>query len=125
MSGQQQRRAQGPPTAAAGGGTSAAPVGRAASLARGASLGRGSAPSHSRAGSLAGSTSGALDDASFAAAQELASVMNQPAAAPGGWLGSWPWAQALVAEDYDAPPPSLPPGTLPEVGAWCVRGVVA
>ena len=122
MSGQQQQR----PLGAAGGGTSAGSggggSGGAASLGRtgsqrGPALARTSASSHSRTGSLVGTASGTLDDASIAAAQELASIMNQPAAAPTSWLGAWPWAQALVAEDYDAPPPPLPPGTLPEVGA--------
>jgi hypothetical protein len=62
---------------------------------------------HSRTGSVA-----AAEDASFAAAQELASVMNAPAAASSSWLAAWPFAQT---EDFDAPPPPLPPGTLPEV----------
>lgn len=122
MSGQQQHQPLGPTdrgtSAATGGGGRGAPTAlERPSLQRGPSLARTSTPGHSRAGSLAGAASGTLDDASIAAAQELASIMNQPAAAPTSWLGAWPWAQALVAEDYDAPPPPLPPGTLPEVGA--------
>lgn len=120
MSGQQQHRPQGATAggtsaSAATGGSSGGPsLGRGSSQ-RGPALARTSTSSHSRAGSLVGTASGTLDDASIAAAQELASIMNQPAAAPTSWLGAWPWAQALVAEDYDAPPPPLPPGTLPEV----------
>ena len=66
---------------------------------------------HSRAASLT-----SLDNAAYAASQELASVLNAPsgatAAASSSWLMGWPFAQG---EDYDAPPPPLPPGTLPEV----------
>lgn len=52
----------------------------------------------------------------MAAAQELASVLNAPPT-PGAasWLAGWPFGQAFGQEDYDAPPPPLPPGTLPEV----------
>ncbi len=127
MSGQQQHRPLGAAggstsaSAAAGGSGGAAALGRAGSQ-RGPSLARTSVSGHSRSSSLAGTASGTLDDASMAAAQELASIMNQPAAAASSWLGAWPWAQALVAEDYDAPPPPLPPGTLPEVGAGAGRG---
>lgn len=122
MSGGQQRR-QGalpplPPGGSGGGGGPAhSRSGSRAELVSGMSLpspGRG-LPSPGRplgrTESLAAST-----DASYAAAQELASVMNAPAGAGGGWLAAaWPFAQSLVQEDYDAPPPPLPPGTLPEV----------
>jgi hypothetical protein len=62
---------------------------------------------HSRTGSVA-----AAEDASFAGAQELASLMNAPAAASSSWLAAWPFGRT---EDFDAPPPPLPPGTLPQV----------
>jgi hypothetical protein len=58
------------------------------------------------------STALSSEEASFAAAaQELASVLNAPTAGS-SWLGAWPFG---LGEDADAKPPSLPPGTLPEV----------
>ncbi|KAL4854749.1 Histidinol-phosphate aminotransferase 2 [Chlorella vulgaris] len=49
------------------------------------------------------------EEASFAVAQELTSMMNAPAAS--GW--GWPFTAAM--EEAEARVPSLPPGTLPEV----------
>lgn len=137
MSGAPQRRSQTAPTPAAASGTggggaatgSGSHHGRtgSGSLARMGTLGRASTLGHSRTSSMAlPSPPSALpsplsaDDATYAAAQELASVMNMPTAPGGSWLGAWPWATALYSEDYAAPPPPLPPGTLPEV---CRGGV--
>lgn len=61
------------------------------------------------------STLSAAEEASLAAVQELASVMNAPPAAAGSWLAAWSLTQAFGQEDFDAPPPPLPPGTLPDV----------
>ncbi|KAL4452640.1 hypothetical protein ABPG75_008302 [Micractinium tetrahymenae] len=87
-------------------------------LGRTTSLGMGmAAPSPGgRMHSRTSSTLSAVEEASLAAAQELASVLNAPPT-PGAasWLGGWPFGQAFGQEDYDAPPPPLPPGTLPEV----------
>ena len=53
-----------------------------------------------------------------ASGQELASVVNSPAEAAAPWYA---WAFPGTGEDYNAPPPPLPPGTLPEVRVWAGR----
>ncbi|PSC74274.1 vacuolar sorting-associated chloroplastic [Micractinium conductrix] len=96
---------------ASGSSSLASPVTRTVSLASGTS-------SYGRAHSRTMSALTAAEEASMAAAQELTSVANAPPSAGGGaaaWLAALPFGQAFGAEDYDAPPPPLPPGTLPEV----------
>ena len=121
MSGGPQRWQPPLPPGGGGGGGSGGPA-HSRSASRADSLSGISLPSPGRGlpspGRPLGRTESlaAAADASYAAAQELASVMNAPAGGGGGWLAAaWPFAQALVQEDYDAPPPPLPPGTLPEV----------
>ena len=106
---------------ASGSSSLASPVTRTVSLASGTS-------SYGRAHSRTMSALTAAEEASMAAAQELTSVANAPPSAGGGaaaWLAALPFGQAFGAEDYDAPPPPLPPGTLPEVGGgWAMRPAV-
>lgn len=124
MGSEQQRRIR---TAPGGGGGSGAHFDSRSSSSRGFGLGRttslgmGAPSPGGRMHSRTSSTLSAAEEASMAAAQELASVMNAPPT-PGGasWLAGWPFGQAFGQEDYDAPPPPLPPGTLPEVrGSGC------
>jgi hypothetical protein len=63
--------------------------------------------------SPARSVSLTAEEASFAAVQELASMLDVPSPSSSSWLGAWPFAGG--GDDVDAKPPPLPPGTLPEV----------
>lgn len=70
----------------------------------------GGPPARSRSQGL--SRSAVAESSNYAAAaQELASVVNNPAA-QSSWL-AWPFSAGAV--DFEAAPPPLPPGTLPEV----------
>ena len=111
MSGQQRRSHTAPtgtPTRASsgggGGGLSRLPSPTSVQSPRGQFLGRTS--------SIA-----ATEEASFAAAQELASVLNAPPPS-NPWL-AWSATLAQSLTDADGPPPPLPPGTLPEVRSAC------